>query len=246
MQSQCLGNGSPSEHASPYPAAHPRKARAALAFSALAVAALPAATAQDKSRYKPVDETDNSGVYAALRGYGAIHDQNNFLFEASREFGAAIGFAWDENWRIEGEYARRWAKISGINGARQAKGNFDSHTFGAHLFRDFNHGSRFRPFLGAGAGWGILDFEFSGPANINPDFIVMGDDTNQSLYWNVLAGVNYRVSDRWKVGAGVEYFTFDDQPVEANVGGRLGIDGINRSYNYFISARYSLTGPFRR
>ncbi|MEQ9316453.1 MAG: outer membrane beta-barrel protein [Henriciella sp.] len=245
MQSQCLRDGPPPQHASPDPAAHSGQARTALVFCLVAAAGLPAA-AQDKSRYKPLEETDNSGVYAAFRGYGAIHDQNNLLFDASREFGAAVGFAWDENWRVEAEYARRWAKISGINGAREAKGNFDSHTLGGHIFRDFNYGSRFRPFVGAGAGMGILDFEFSGPANINPDFIVVGDDTNQSFYWNAFLGVNYRLTDRLKIGAGVEYFTFEDQPVEANVGAPEGIYGINRSYNYFLSLRYSLTGPFKR
>lgn len=199
-----------------------------------------------QGRYAPPEDTDNSGIYAALRGYGAIHDQNNLLFDASREFGFALGYAWDENWRIEGEYARRWAKISGINGALAAKGNFDSHTLGLHVFRDFNHGSRLRPFIGAGGGYGLLDFEFSGPANINPDFIVVGDDTNQSFYWNAFLGLNYRITDRIKIGAGVEYFSFEDQPVEANVGGPQGIDGINRSYDYFLSVRYSLTGPFKR
>ncbi len=193
-----------------------------------------------------MDETDNSGIYAAFRGYGAIHDQNNFLFDDSREFGGAVGMALDENWRIETEYARRWAKITGINGARAAKGNFDSHSLGVHLFRDFMYGSKFRPFLGAGGGAGLLEFEFSGPANINPDFIVEGSDSNLSFYWNVFAGINYRVSDRWKLGVGAEYFSFQDQPVEANVGAPEGIYGINRSYDFFISARYSLSGPFKR
>lgn len=195
---------------------------------------------------KPAQGTDNSGIYTAFRGYGAIHDQNNLLFEASREFGLALGMAIDENWRVETEYARRWAKISGINGASEARGNFDSHTLGVHLFRDFNNGSRLRPFIGGGAGIGILDFEFSGPANNDPDFTVIGNDTNQSFYWNAFAGVNYRLTERLKIGAGWEYFTFQDQPVEANVGGPRGIDGINRSYDYFISLRYSLSGPFRR
>lgn len=107
-------------------------------------------------------------------------------------------------------------------------------------------GSRFRPFVGAGAGYGILDFEFSGPANNDPNFIVMGDDTNKDWYWNVFAGVNYRITDRLKLGAGAEYFSFQDQPVEANVGAPEGIYGINRSYDYFVSVRYSLTGPFKR
>jgi len=175
------------------------------------------------------------GLYFAFRGYGAIHDQNNLIFSASREFGGAAGYRFSDVWRIEAEYSRRWAKITGLNGALTTRGNFDSHALGMHLFRDFWPENRLRPFVGVGFGGGILDFDFKGPADINPDFIVIGNDTNLSTYGNVFAGSTYHLNSQFRVGLGVEYFSFTDQAVESNIGD---IDGINRSYNFFVSMRW--------
>ena len=181
-------------------------------------------------------QTDNDdGLYLGFRGYGAISDQNNLIFAASREFGAAVGYRFSDVWRVETEYSRRWAKIQGLNGAKTVRGDFDAHTLGVHVFRDFRTGRKLRPFIGAGIGGGILDFDFKGPADINPDFIVIGDDTNISTYGNVFIGSTYHINSQMRVGAGFEYFSFTDQAVESNLGD---IDGINRSYNFFLSLRW--------
>lgn len=83
-------------------------------------------------------------------------------------------------WRVEAEYSRRWDKIAGLNCASTTKGDLDSHTLGVHLFQDFRPAKKPRPFVGPWLGGGILDFDFKGPADINPDFIVIGNDTNIS------------------------------------------------------------------
>ena len=176
-----------------------------------------------------------NGFYFAFRGYGAINDQNNLHFAASREFGTAVGYRFSDVWRVESEYSRRWAKITGLNGALTTRGDFDAHSLGVHVFRDFRPEKRLRPFIGFGLGGGILDFDFKGPADINPDFIVIGNDTNISTYGNVFAGSTYHINSQLRVGAGLEYFTFSDQAVESNIGD---IDGINRSYNFFLSLRW--------
>lgn len=178
---------------------------------------------------------EEDGLYLAFRGYGAINDQNNLHFSASREFGGAVGYRFSDIWRVEAEYSRRWAKITGLNGALTTKGDFDSHTLGLHLFRDFRPEKKLRPFVGIGVGGGILDFDFKGPADINPDFIVIGNDTNISTYGNVFAGSTYHINSQLRVGLGFEYFSFSDQAVESNIGD---IDGINRSYNFFVSMRW--------
>jgi hypothetical protein len=90
---------------------------------------------------------EEHGLYFAFRGYGAIHDQNNLHFSASREFGGAMGYRFSDVWRVEAEYSRRWAKTTGLNGA-----DFDSHALGLHLFRDFRPEKKLRPFVGLGPG----------------------------------------------------------------------------------------------
>ena len=180
-------------------------------------AALSAIVAIAFSGSAHAEALEENGFYFAFRGYGAINDQNNLHFAASREFGTAVGYRFSDVWRVESEYSRRWAKIT------------------VHVFRDFRPAKRLRPFIGFGLGGGILDFDFKGPADINPDFIVIGNDTNISTYGNVFAGSTYHINSQLRVGAGLEYFTFSDQAVESNIGD---IDGINRSYNFFLSLRW--------
>ncbi len=178
---------------------------------------------------------DATGIYLAVRGYGSIEDQNNFHFDNSRELAGAVGYRFHENWRTEFEYSTRWSDISGLNGALTTTGKANVQTLGAHIFYDFRSGQRIRPFIGMGAGASRLDFKFEGPADHFPSFIVRGDDTNYGHYFNVLAGVTYNVSPELRLGLGVEYVTLPDDAIESNIGG---IEGINRSYNYFLSARW--------
>jgi opacity protein-like surface antigen len=181
------------------------------------------------------------GFYVAVRGYGSIGDQNNLIFEDSREIAGAIGYRINHSVRLEAEYGFRWANIAGLNGARTASGDFTSRSMGVHAFYDFREGKRLRPFLGGGGGAGVLDFDFSGPADINPDFIVVGKDTNSSAYWNLLAGATYHVSDSFRVSLGSEYVSYSDQAVASNLGG---IDGINRAYNFYVGTRWFLPKLF--
>ena len=183
----------------------------------------------------PDSSGDATGIYLAVRGYGSIEDQNNFHFDNSRELAGAVGCRFHENWRAEAEYSTRWSDISGLNGALTTTGKANVQTLGAHIFYDFRSGQRIRPFVGMGAGASRLDFKFEGPADHFPSFIVRGDDTNYGHYFNVLAGVTYNVSPALRLGLGVEYVTLPDDAIESNIGG---IEGINRSYNYFLSARW--------
>ena len=164
-----------------------------------------------------------------------ITDPNNLIFAASREFGGAVGYRFSYVWRVETEHSRRWAKIQGLNGAKAVRGDFDAHTLGVHVFRDFRTCRKLRSFIDAGTGGGILDFDLKGPADISPDFIVIDDDTSISTYGNVFMGPTYHINSQMRVGAGFEYFSCTDQAAESNLGD---IDGINRSYNFFLSLRW--------
>ena len=178
---------------------------------------------------------ESRGIYLAVRGYGSIEDQNNFHFDNSRELAAAVGHRSTEHLRFELEYSTRWSDISGLNGALAVRGKANVQTLGLHAFYDFRARKRIRPFLGVGAGGARLKFNFEGPANHDPTIIVSGHDVDYSHYFNYFAGATYNVSPTLRLGAGVEYVTLKDDTIESNIGG---IEGINRSYNYFLSLRW--------
>ena len=188
---------------------------------------------EPSKRAGPVAE--QHGVYVAARGYGSIADQNNIVFEDTFEVAAALGYRLSDSLRTELEYAWRSSDIAGLNGASTASGEFDSHSIGVHAYWDFRKNSHFRPFVGGGYGWGVQDFQFAGPADANPNFIVVADDRNDSLYWNALTGVTWHISSDYRLAFGVEYVSYSDQAVESNIGG---IDGINRAYNFFLASRW--------
>lgn len=195
-----------------------------------------AAPALAQTGAAPEPEFDQErGFYVAVRGYGSIGDQNNLIFDDSREVAGAVGWRPHHSLRLEAEYAFRWANIVGLNGASTARGDFTSRSLGVHAFYDFRHGKRLCPFVGAGGGAGIQDFDFTGPADINPDFIVVGKDTNSSAYWNLFAGATYHVSEHVRLSLGTEYVSYSDQAVASNLGG---IDGINRAYNFYVGTRW--------
>ena len=89
----------------------------------------------------------------------------------------------------------------------------------------------------SGKASGCAHSNFSGPADINPDFIVVGKDTNSSAYWNLFAGATYHLSDNFRLSLGSEYVSYSDQAVASNLGG---IDGINRAYNFYVGTRWFL------
>lgn len=207
---------------------------------ALAATVMAATAAAEASA--DTDMTDSgkmSGFYAAVRGYASIEDQNNFHFSNSREVAAAGGWRMSESVRFEAEYAVRWSDISGLNGASGVRGKADVQSLGLHGFYDFRRGRKIRPFVGAGVGVASLNFEFEGPADINPDFIVRGKDRDFSHYFNYFAGASYHIDDHWRIGMGAEYVTLRDDSIDSNLGG---IDGINRAYNFFVGVRYFFGG----
>ncbi|KCZ93801.1 outer membrane beta-barrel protein [Hyphomonas johnsonii] len=181
------------------------------------------------------DGPAQTGFYAALRGYGSIEDQNNFIFENSREIAVALGYRAAPSVRLEAEFGSRRSDIVGLNGGTGVRGDASVQTLGLHAFYDFRAGKKIRPFVGVGVGGAVLDFSFSGPADISPGFIVTGDDQDFSHYFDFFAGTSYHINDRWRLSASAEYVTLRDDSIDSNIGE---IDGINRAYNYTVGVRY--------
>ena len=191
-------------------------------------------TPKKKSKLAALD-TEHKGVYVALRGYGAIEDENNLIFDNSREIAGAVGYRFDPRWRVELEYSNRHSDIIGLNGASNASGESDVDTIGIHMFYDFRKGKKIRPFLGAGAGFLSRDVTFVGTADNDPDFVVSADDQYTDTYANAFVGSSYFLTDNFRLATGFEYVTGRDRDIRANF---RNLPGINRSYNFYIGGRW--------
>ncbi|GGX73220.1 hypothetical protein GCM10011309_24060 [Litorimonas cladophorae] len=179
--------------------------------------------------------TKGEGYYIALRGYGAIEDENNLLFDNSYEIAGAVGYRLNKNWRAELEHAYRYSDIVGLNGASDTRGDSSVKTYGLHVFYDFRDGHKFRPFLGAGAGVLRREVTFEGTADNDPNFAVFADDAYTDTYANAFAGSSYELTKNLRLAAGFEYVSGRDRNIRANY---RDLPGIHRSYNFFVGGRW--------
>ncbi len=178
---------------------------------------------------------DEEGFYVAVRGYGAIEDENNLIFENSYEIAGAIGVRRHANWRFETEFSYRHSDIVGLNGGADIDGENTLRSLGLHAFYDFRNGRRLRPFLGAGVGLQHRKVSFSGVAENDPNFVLFADDAYPDVYANAFAGVSHHISQNLRLSVGGEYVTGRDRNIRANY---RELPGINRSYNYYVGARW--------
>lgn len=194
------------------------------------------ANAQTVEELNPSHKADESqGLYVALRGYGAIEDENNLIFDNSYEVAGALGYRYKRNWRVELEYAYRHSDIIGLNGSENAKGETSNQSVGVHIFHDFRNGRKLRPFLGVGAGVLNRTVTLNGTADIDPTFEIIVDDQYEDFYANAFAGASYHITRDFRLAVGFEYVTGRDRNIRANF---RELPGIHRSYNFFVGGRW--------
>ena len=135
--------------------------------------------------------------------------------------GAAIGTKLD-NWakglraEVEVSYRRNdagglWTTSSGSTGGFHDS-NLSTFAILANVWYDIDIGSKVRPYIGGGVGWGrtqsegafIQTFTSSGTVTPNLDFSASGD--NSGFTWQLGAGFNYEVAPDVDVGLGYRYF----------------------------------------
>ena len=91
------------------------------------------------------------------------------------------------------------------------QGDVDTLFVLANLYYDFDLGGRFKPYIGAGAGVGFVDVDYSPSATP-----IIQDDTTAFAY-QAMAGVAYQVTPATALFAGYRYRATTDVEVEASL-----------------------------
>lgn len=131
--------------------------------------------------------------------------------------GGAIGYAFDDRWRVEAEFTYQTVEHGGLTlpgGVDLPGGNYASTALAINGLYDFNlFGSeRARSYLGAGLAWLTevdVDFEQGGSEQS-----FSGDDFGLLL----LAGARYDVGERLYLDAGVRYLVATGIELEGEAG----------------------------
>jgi OOP family OmpA-OmpF porin len=126
-------------------------------------------------------------------GYSVDGNVEAFDFEFDLEddwmADVALGYAFQNGFRTDAELSWRNNEVDLFDeDAEVLAGMFN-------VFYDFNRGGRFQPYIGAGVGYGQLDFD---------------DLDDSGLAYQAMAGVGIAVSERATIDVGYRYFVMDD------------------------------------
>lgn len=161
----------------------------------------------------------------ALAGAGFMSDQSlafsggapggsaDASFDPGLAAGAAVGYAFNENWRIEAEFMYQSVDHDGVElaGDSLPSGNYASTAFALNGLYSFNaFGSdAVRTYVGAGVAWLTeVDVDFEQGGN---ELSYSGDGFGVQL----LGGARYDIGERFFVDAGLRYL----------IGGEVTMDG---------------------
>ena len=91
-------------------------------------------------------------------------------------------------------------------------GNLSNFAVLANIWYEFDIGSKFRPYVGGGAGWARARLEAATPITSDPDNVTLfygwdsTDEEESGLAFQLGAGLNHEVAPGVDVGVGYRYF----------------------------------------
>lgn len=157
---------------------------------------------------------------------------NNFKFtNPGFDVLGSVGYAYGNGLRFEGEAFHGYSTVRDADGAIS---NTDLFLNGLY---DFDLGTFFTPYVGAGVGVGFVGAENIGRTTGTTH--IDGNDT-QFAYQGI-AGVSMPINNEWSVSADYRYIATLDPKFGNSAGGNNEID--NASHNVLFSVRYNFDAP---
>lgn len=135
--------------------------------------------------------------------------QGGSIFSTDADTGFVLGAAfgteltnWAKGLSTELAVSYRRNDLGGTwNGGNAIEGNMATFAILVNTWYEFDVGSKFRPYIGGGAGWGRMngDVVFVGAGNY-------ADFSNTGFSWQLGAGIHYEVMEDVDVGIGYRWF----------------------------------------
>ncbi|TGY89649.1 OmpA family protein [Marinicauda algicola] len=217
--------------------------RQLLAASALAALAFPASAHADEGWY----------VRGAL-GYGAPGDTDvsgaldgEIQGESDLREALAIGYEWANNFRLEGELAHRYNDTGAIGHFEDSHSKFQAWSLMLNGIYDFDTGSWWTPYVGAGLGWVESNASLAGwttgsrPAGntgaSDPRFI-QTEDSDNALAYNLIAGIAWQLGSQLTLDTEYRYFGYGE--TDYNPG--IQVDRLG-GHEAWLGLRYSFARP---
>lgn len=180
-----------------------------------------------------IGETDDTSF--GVLGTSRIETE----FDSNFNYGVSFGYAFDNQWRIEGELFRREADVDthNLDNGGPIAGSFgegNSVSIFANLFYDFDNESRVTPYLGFGVGTVNVDYA---------DFGVPGlaalDDDDDVLGYQFAAGIAVEINEAWSFRTDLRWLEAEDAELTSSVAtGSTSSDVSYSAYDMTVGFRY--------
>ncbi|MEN8123433.1 MAG: OmpW family outer membrane protein [Bacteroidota bacterium] len=175
----------------------------------------------------------SGNIGAAVATDSDVTDQGgNFEIESDTgiAFGAAVGYAYGNNIRMEAELAYQkndidQVNVPGVGSSVTAGGDTSSYALLLNGYYDFTNNSAFTPFISAGIGYAKVEVN---------DFIVngipIGSEEDKVFAYQVGAGVGYAISETLILDLKYRYFATADPKFDT-------AEAEYASHNFYVGIR---------
>ncbi|WP_259780625.1 OmpA family protein [Aestuariispira ectoiniformans] len=150
----------------------------------------------------------------------------------------SFGYKYDSNWRGEFELGYRRNDVDSVSGTGSisAGGDVSALTGMVNVLYDFENGSDFTPFVGAGLGAARIDID-----GTLGNTVSVIDDSDTALAGQLIAGVGYKVSDTIDLTARYNFLAAPDVNVNAVNGTSVDSDYYNHAV--MVGLRFHFGAP---
>ncbi len=157
----------------------------------------------------------------------AHNKANGYSFDSSPsnpgfDVTGAIGKEFGNGFRAEGELGYRQIGLDHLTfygggfGSGSAGGDANALSVMGNGYFDFDTGTRFKPYVGAGIGFARVALD---DVTVNGRSVV--DDSDVDFAYQAMAGVGYQVNTKGTLFLGYRYFAVDDPAFNAAAGGQI-------------------------
>jgi outer membrane protein OmpA-like peptidoglycan-associated protein len=193
-----------------------------------------------------------AGAAAVASGFGR---SGSVEFNLGYGGALSLGYGFGNGLRAELEGSYRYNEVDGASGFAgggafgQFRGSRQTYGVMANVIYEFDVSPRFRPYVGAGAGW--MWTEYHAVRATNSVARIGSDDTDSNFAYQLIAGVSVPLSQRWALTLDYRFMQVLDTEVDSFVARTTAPFGVSRgkaevdNFNHAImfGVRYNFGAP---
>ena len=151
-------------------------------------------------------------------------------FDPGFAVNVGLGYAYGNGVRVELDFGYANPSVGEIDGAASPEGDASATSFMLNGYYDFINESQFTPYLGAGIGTAIVDFD-----GVRPIGGSQIDDDDTVFAYQAIAGIAYRANDHIDLFTEYRYLGTTDSSLSTVAG--ASVDSEYRDHRFLIGLR---------